>query len=172
MAAGTPADHTDKVRTMGINLFVRNRHWPWSLLLMLCGAGAMAGSPGEWWSPGDERPLPAYVEYRNGSGRLGILNTDGPVDTTGHPFFEPLGKHGRGCVTCHQPADGMSLSVPTIVQRWQDTVGRDPLFAMIDGANCPHLPAEDAASHSLLLQRGLFRIALPWPPKDAAGRTV
>src|SRR5690606_14715948 len=81
-------------------------------------------------------------------------------------------KHGRGCVTCHQPADGMSLSVPTIVQRWQDTVGRDPLFAMIDGANCPHLPAEDAASHSLLLQRGLFRIALPWPPKDAAGRTV
>jgi hypothetical protein len=44
------------------------------------------------------------------------------------------------------------------------------LFAAIDGSNCPDLPQGAVSSHSLLLDRGLFRISLPWPPKstDAA----
>jgi hypothetical protein len=125
-----------------------------------------------WWSPGDERPLPAYVEYRNDSGRVGIVNADGPVTTAGHPFFEPLGSNGRACVSCHQPADGMSLSTATIKRVWEITRGTDPLFAPIDGMNCPNLPAGDAASHSLLLGRGLFRTPLPWPPVNADGNAV
>lgn len=151
---------------------IRNRRWQWLWPLSLAGVAAIASSADAWWSPGDDRPMPAYVEYDNAAGRLGIVNASGPVTTDGHPFFEPLGTHGRACVTCHQPADGMSVSVPTIQQRWQQTRGTDPLFAMVDGANCPHLPPADAASHSLLLERGLFRIALPWPPRDAAGRAV
>jgi hypothetical protein len=125
-----------------------------------------------WWSPGDERPLPAYVEYRNDLGRVGIVNADGPVTTAGHPFFEPLGSNGRACVSCHQPADGMSLSSATIKRVWEITRGTDPLFAPIDGMNCPNLPAGDAASHSLLLGRGLFRTPLPWPPVNADGNAV
>jgi hypothetical protein len=121
----------------------------------------------EWWAPGDGRPLPAEAVYANASGAVGILNTAGTIDTRGHPFFEPLGGNGRGCVTCHQPADGMALSVATVRERWEATGGRDPLFADVDGRNCPHLPAGDAAAHSLLLTRGLIRIALPWPPRDA-----
>jgi hypothetical protein len=54
-------------------------------------------------------------------------------------------------------------------ERWNATGGRDPLFAAIDGMNCPNLPAADARSHSLLLERGLVRIALPWPPSRADG---
>jgi hypothetical protein len=149
-----------------------NRTRQWAAALLSCGAVAVAASADSWWSPGDKRPLPATVEYDNAAGRLGIVNTGGAVNTDGHPFFEPLGSNGRGCVTCHQPADAMSLSLDTITRRWLDTSGRDPLFAMIDGANCPHLPPADAGSHSLLLKRGLFRVALPWPPVDAAGRTV
>jgi hypothetical protein len=42
----------------------------------------------------------------------------------------------------------------------------------VDGANCPHLPQQDPASHSLLLQRGLIRVALPWPPQDATGKAI
>ena len=119
-----------------------------------------------WWSPGDDRPLPAYIEYANDYGRGGILNTSGTIQTSGHPFFEALGSNGRGCVTCHQPADAMSLSVVSIQQRWTDTGGNDPLFAAVDGMNCPNLAKDDPDSHSLLLERGLFRVALPWPPKD------
>ena len=36
----------------------------------------------------------------------------------------------------------------------------------------PHLPAADPASHSLLLERGLFRIPVRWPPVDAGGRAI
>jgi hypothetical protein len=103
---------------------------------------------------------------------VGILNTAGTIGTRGHPFFEPLGTNGRACVTCHQPNDGMALSVATVRERWDATRGQDPLFAAIDGRNCPHLPAGDSAAHSLLLTRGLIRIALPWPPSDAAGEPL
>ena len=128
--------------------------------------------PEWWWSPGDARVLPPYVEYENGFGRLGIMNASGPISTDGHPFFEPLGTNGRACVSCHQPSDGMSLSVTTINQIWQVTRGTDPIFAFVDGMNCPNLPTGDAESYSLLLGRGLFRIPLPWPPVDADGSAI
>ena len=130
---------------------------------------ASGAAAGEWWEPGDGRPLPAEALYANASGALGILNTAGTIDTRNHPFFAPLGANGRGCVTCHQPADAMALSVATVRERWDTTRGQDPLFAAIDGRNCPHLPAGEPAAHSLLLTRGLVRVALPWPPRDAAG---
>jgi len=140
--------------------------------LLAARPGLGDGAASQWWAPGEDRPLPAYIEYVNASGRIGIVNAAGPVDTTGHPFFEPRGSNGRACVSCHQPADGMSLAVSSIVQRWADTAGSDPIFAAIDGANCPDLPAGDPDSHSLLLERGLFRIPLPWPPVDAEGRQI
>jgi hypothetical protein len=126
----------------------------------------------QWWSPGDGRRLPEYVTYGDPSGQLGIFNAAGPMETKGHPFFEPIGKNGRACVTCHQPADGMSVSVASIRERWATTEGKDPIFAAIDGKNCPNLPQDDPASHSLLLKRGLFRIFLPWPPKAADGTPI
>jgi hypothetical protein len=138
----------------------------YALALLWLGSRSAAG---EWWAPGDGRPLPAEALYANASGALGILNTAGPVDTRDHPFFTALGENGRACVTCHQPQDAMALSVVTVRERWQATAGQDPLFAAVDGRNCPTLPSGDAAAHSLLLTRGLIRVALPWPPRDAAG---
>jgi hypothetical protein len=58
----------------------------------------------------------------------------------------------------------MSISVAAIQERWSLTKGKDPLFAAIDGMNCPDLPSDDPKSHSLLLERGLFRVFMPWPP--------
>jgi hypothetical protein len=127
---------------------------------------------GDWWAPGDSHPLPAYVEYANPWGRLGIINESGAIDTAGHPFFSAIGTNGRACVSCHQPNDGMSLALTSIVQRWTDTKGTDPIFAAIDGTNCPNLPAADPAAHSLLLERGLFRVPIPWPPRDAEGQPI
>jgi hypothetical protein len=131
-----------------------------------------ARGPDAWWSPGDGRVLPAAIAYENPYGRLSILNTAGRIETKGNAFFEPIGSNGRACVTCHQPADAMSISVDTIQERWQATNGKDPLFAAIDGANCPDLSAGDPKSYSLLLNRGLIRISLPWPPPAADGNAV
>jgi len=125
-----------------------------------------------WWAPAAGREFPAELRYANDAGTLTTLNTAAPVVTAGNAFFQPLGSNGRACITCHQPSDAMSLSVATIRRRWADTGGRDPLFAMVDGANCPNLPPEAAASHSLLLERGLFRIARPWPPRAADGSVI
>ncbi len=142
------------------------------LAALLDPAGRADGPAQAWWRPGSGATLPAAAEYPDALGRFGIVNASGPVKTAGHPFFEPLGTNGRACVTCHQPADAMSLSVATIRRRWEQTDGRDPLFAAIDGSNCPSLPQGERASHSLLLDRGLFRVFLPWPPRDADGKAI
>lgn len=111
--------------------------------------------------------MPSQVPYEDGSGRITILHEGGAFQTKGHAFFTPIGSNGRACITCHQPSDGMSLSVDTIRRRWDETGGKDPLFAAIDGSNCPSLPQDERASHSLLLDRGLIRVYLPWPPRAA-----
>ncbi|HTE40398.1 MAG TPA: hypothetical protein VK629_06205 [Steroidobacteraceae bacterium] len=126
----------------------------------------------DWWSPNDARPFPALNLYRNANGFSTTLNAAGVTTTKGHPFFTPLGSNGRACITCHQPSDGMGLSVESIRLRWRESQGKDPLFAAIDGSNCPSQPQGDAASHSLLLNRGLFRVFRPWPPMDREGKRI
>ncbi len=126
----------------------------------------------EWWSPGDVHELPAQVDYANDSGVLRVLFTDEEVRTTQNAFFQPIGANGRACVSCHQPSDSMSLSAETARERWDATDGRDPIFAAVDGSNCPSMPQGERASHSLLLDYGLFRIERPWPPRDANGAPV
>ncbi|MDE2403556.1 MAG: hypothetical protein KGM17_02430 [Sphingomonadales bacterium] len=130
------------------------------------------GPPPRWWAPGEGRVFPQQLDYANAQGSLRVLLAGEPVATKGHPFFEPLGSNGRACVTCHQPADAMSLSAETARARWDATGGKDPLFAAIDGSDCPSLPQAQRASHALLLNRGLFRIERPWPPKAWNGAPV
>jgi len=132
---------------------------------------AVTATPGQvsrpvmqWIDSGAELVLSREMSFENSSGRLGILNAEGPVETKGHAFFQPLGPNRRACVTCHQPANAMSLSVDAIRERWRATKGKDPLFAAIDGSDNPSAPQDRESSHSLLLNRGLFRVGLPWPP--------
>ena len=65
--------------------------------------GQISPPPLKWIGAGAELVLPREMSFENASGRLGILNADGPVETKGHAFFQPLGANGRACVTCHQP---------------------------------------------------------------------
>ena len=122
-----------------------------------------------WIEPGSGATLPEFDAFDSNDGTLGVLNASGPVNTEGHPFFTALGTNGRACVNCHQPTYGMSVSTTGLVERWQITEGKDPVFAAFDGSNCPGLPQDQEKSHSLLLKRGLFRIPLPWPPKNSDG---
>jgi hypothetical protein len=132
-----------------------------------------AYGPGHvWWEAGQRDVLPWTEDYQNSSGMLRIFNKTGAVNAEGHPFFEALGKNSRACITCHQPSNAMSLTAELARERWGETNGKDPLFAEIDGSNCPDLPQSDARSHSLLLTRGLIRIATPWPPHATDGRPI
>jgi hypothetical protein len=139
----------------------------------LIGAVAFAAPPPDrWWKADEGRIFPASLDYQNANGTLRLMLDGGPIDTKGHPFFSALGPNGRACVTCHQPADAMSLSAESAQRQWALHGAKDPLFAASDGSNCPSLPQGERASHSLLLDRGLIRIARPWPPRDPAGQAI
>jgi hypothetical protein len=143
-----------------------------ALALALSAAARSDDSYDRWWAPGEGRSFPAQLDYPNALGTLRTLLVGGPMDTKGHPFFTPTGPNGRACVTCHQPADAMSLSAATAQARWDATGGKDPLFAAFDGSDCPTLPQAERASHKLLLERGLIRIQRAWPPKVWNGQPV
>ena len=142
------------------------------VLIALCFAAILAAQsrrsygPGRiWWEAGRGIIFPLEEDYDDPDGLVSILSASGAVNPSGHAFFEALGANHRACITCHQPSNAMSLSAATLRDRWADTQGRDPVFAAIDGSNCPDLPQASMPSHSLLLSRGLIRIYLPWPPK-------
>lgn len=97
------------------------------------------------------------------TGTLATYSTTGSFDQS-NPFFQSLGTNGRSCGSCHIQADAFGLSAATAQAIFARTGGTDPLFAPVDGANCPTVAAGDVpAGHSLLLNNGLFRIALPVP---------
>ena len=96
------------------------------------------------------------------TGVIGTLNVNGPVDQHG-AFFQSLGTNGRTCATCHVAGQALSLSAKGIQARFRETTGRDPLFAAVDGANCPNARSGNATDHSLLLRHGLIRVFLPLP---------
>ena len=119
--------------------------------------------------------------YPNAKGVLGVYQTNGLFTPSSNAFFQSLGTNGRTCFSCHQPASGMSLSTSNIRFAYLATGGRDPMFAPVDGANCPNsVPRNETViswiggllgggqqssknAHSLLLNKGLFRIFLPVP---------
>jgi len=106
--------------------------------------------------------IPNLFPFLDPTGLVSTYNLNGPIDEKG-VFFQSLGTNGRSCGTCHIAANAMGLSVQNIQTRFELTGGRDPLFASVDGANCPGATAGNPAAHSLLLKSGLIRIPLQMP---------
>jgi cytochrome c peroxidase len=97
------------------------------------------------------------------AGAIENYSSNGKILTSG-AFFQSLGTNGRSCATCHIASEAFGLSAAGAKMRYFLSGGRDPLFASIDGANCAQSPANRPESHSLLLQSGLIRIPLQFPP--------
>ena len=96
------------------------------------------------------------------SGVLGIVNLNGPTSTTG-PFFQSLGTNGRSCSTCHVAQQALSFSAASARERFEQSQGQDPLFAAVDGANCPGVQTGDRAGHSLIVEHALIRVGITLP---------
>jgi hypothetical protein len=108
--------------------------------------------------------IPNLFPFFDPTGLVSTYNANGPIDESSkNVFFQSLGTNGRSCGTCHLASDGFGLGVNSIQAKYAATHGNDPLFAAIDGANCPTGTSHDAASHSLLLKSGLIRVFLPVP---------
>jgi len=97
------------------------------------------------------------------SGTVATYSTNGSIDL-GNPFFQSLGTNGRSCATCHLVENALSFSAANAQARFASSGGTDPLFASVDGANCPTVaPGSGPGAHSLLLNNGLIRIGLTVP---------
>jgi cytochrome c peroxidase len=107
-------------------------------------------------------PLFGLSSAPDPAGVMTTLHTNGPLTTDG-AFFQSLGTNGRSCASCHLTSDALSLSAAHAQRLFGRSHGADPLFAPVDGANCPGAAPDDAAAHSLVLQNGLIRVAVPMP---------
>jgi cytochrome c peroxidase len=112
--------------------------------------------------------LPNLAPLPNGSGFLETYNVNNaPISLTG-AFFQSLGTNGRSCASCHLPTEGWSVSAAEVQLRFLLTRGLDPIFRTNDGSNCDQnidtsTLKERREAYSLLLSRGLIRIALTVP---------
>lgn len=69
-------------------------------------------------------------------GKLGTTSTNGFNGGSTNGFFAPLGTNGRTCATCHIADDAYTLS-PASAKKIARKNFRDPLFAPVDGSDCP-----------------------------------
>jgi cytochrome c peroxidase len=112
--------------------------------------------------------LPNQFPLPNGSGLLETYNiNNAPISLKG-AFFQSLGTNGRSCSSCHLPTEGWSVSAAEIQLRFLLTQGLDPIFRPNDGSVCDtniNTSTLDGRrkAYSLLLSRGLIRIALAAP---------
>jgi hypothetical protein len=112
------------------------------------------------------------------NGQTSTYFPGGTVTTVGNPFFTSLGTNGRTCFSCHQPQDNWSITPTTILSIYNATQGTDPVFAPVDGADCPNNGAATSSFGPKFLQArkqlftfGNFRIALP-PPANPQWASV
>jgi cytochrome c peroxidase len=137
------------------------------------GAGGNVSSPAQSSATTNSAPiaptpttLVANLQpFTDSTGSAATFSSTGSVDTTG-VFFQQLGTNGRTCATCHQLSQGLSISAASTLALFNSTNGADPLFAAVDGANCPSAAAGDAAGRSLMLNKALVRIPIT-PPANA-----
>ena len=106
--------------------------------------------------------IPNLKHFQDKTGAVATFNSGGDIDEKG-AFFQNLGTNGRTCATCHQADQAFSLSAKGVREVYERTHGNDPLFAAVDGANCPSANPKGRAAHSLLLDRGLIRVGITLP---------
>jgi cytochrome c peroxidase len=124
----------------------------WLVVLAMCAAAGAASAAF----------IPNLFPFLDPTGLVSTENVNGRIDEN-NAFFQSLGTNGRSCATCHIAGDAFGLSATDIQFRYLGSRGRDPLFASVDGANCPSGQPGNPADHSLLLENGLIRIPITLP---------
>lgn len=113
--------------------------------------------------------IPQFFQVSDPTGFISTFTPGGAVPTANNAFFSSLGSNGRRCDSCHSPQAGWAMNPALAQATFQETQGQDPLFAPVDGSNCPNLGAaaqtlaQKAVASSELLTKGNIRVFLPIP---------
>jgi len=133
------------------------------VLIAGCSSGAPSSSSSSTTTTTTTTPsIPNLQPFADPTGNVSTYTTAGVIDES-TSFFQPLGTNGRTCATCHQAAQGMTMTPAANTTLFNSTNGTDPLFTAVDGANYPTAPTGDLTSHSLILNNGLIRVAETLP---------
>jgi len=104
--------------------------------------------------------------FANPSGYSATYSVSGFIDTA-NPFFQSLGSNGRSCESCHQQAEGWTVTPEGVRRRFRASAGTDPIFRLNDGANSPLADVSTVAArreaYSMLLSKGLIRVGIGIP---------
>ena len=112
--------------------------------------------------------LPNQFPLPDATGLIETYNVNNQSISLNGAFFQSLGTNGRSCSSCHRPTEGWSVSAAEIQLRFLLTQGLDPIFSTNDGSNCDQNINTSTVegrlqAYSLLVTRGLIRIALATP---------
>ncbi|HEY5920297.1 MAG TPA: hypothetical protein VIV11_01445 [Kofleriaceae bacterium] len=103
---------------------------------------------------------------KNATGFVDTFFASGSLDAS-NPFFASLGTNGRSCGSCHQRAEGWSITPTGVKARFNATNGTDPIFRLNDGSVSPNADVSTLAArqnaYKLLLSKGLVRVGLGIP---------
>jgi cytochrome c peroxidase len=132
-----------------------------ALISVILLAGC-SGNPGATTGATTPVTIANLRPFTDTTGTFATYTTAGLIDES-NPFFAITSSNGRTCATCHQPSQGMTITPAAATSLFASSSGTDPLFAAIDGANCPTAATGDSAGHSMLLHNGLIRIAVTLP---------
>jgi cytochrome c peroxidase len=129
-------------------------------LFSSCGGGGSSAT-----TPPPNTTPPFQTSFTDPTGTVNTVSQ--PAIKTTNPFFAALGTNTRTCASCHDVADGWSVTPTHLQQKFQSTQGGDPIFLPVDGANCPSADVSTLAArtsaYSLLLNAGLIRMTLAVP---------
>ena len=123
-----------------------------------------------WLEPDGGEVLPEFDAFDSIDGTLGVLNASGSREN-GRPSVLYASGNQRAGLRELSSADlgderfGRRPGRPLARHRTAKT----RCSRRSTGRTVPDLPQDKESSHSLLLKRGLFRIPLAWPPRNADG---
>lgn len=104
-------------------------------------------------------------QKENANGAALTFSTAGGIDT-GNPFFKPMG-NGRSCASCHSENAGWSATPNDLQARFTLSMGNDPVFRTVDGANSPRAAVgsidQKRMAYSMLLTKGVIRVGVGIP---------
>ncbi len=142
-----------------------NRRFIGTCVVLALVLTALVARPHPSTAAGGTRPL--QIAFENAAGESRTIYVGDKSDLLDNPFFAELGTNGRSCVSCHQPAEGWSVTPEGVQKRFLISYGADPIFRSNDGSNCegalPGSLRERWDAYSLLLTRGLIRVGLELP---------
>ena len=128
--------------------------------LLLCAAALMAALMAPRLTDAEDQQHGPFLTFENPTGIAATYNTAGKIDRD-NPFFQKLGTNGRSCDTCHQASDGWTVIPAHIRDRFDATMGTDPIFRLVDGANSPNADVSTVAARRDCLQHAAHQRADP-----------